>query len=431
MKTIGFLSCVLGVAMSLPAYAQGAPVSIPIRTGVLGATELGYQGYADGIEHPIEGQSFEAYGHEITLDRNGAQPTVTVAGKATKIARFPWILKLGSGGEARAIEIVSHGERLMWTSHWGATFQLDQQPFAVIDADGDGVLWEIGEDAIIGPDSSTATRYTGGAWTTKGGWTLAPDGPRLRASAIALSCPPEMHKAWCRFNVERQAAGCQPVAWDEELARGCRAHVAYLARNDVRGHDEDPSKPGFTEIGRTAAKQSVLGYQYADPLEAIIEQFRTAYHLENVMKPGLLSSAMAIQGTHFACNTEGGKSESVQSGSVAWVWPAHGRRDAFRVFNAGGEQPMPVPGHEKDYQMTLGQVVCAKVTPGKWDLVVETAAGQRIEGVLTFPGKGIAGKPDNDELVILAPAASLPVGMLRATLSRDGAIERRWWFATR
>ena len=44
-----------------------------------------------------------------------------------------------------------------------------------------------------------------------------------------------------------------PLAFDARLGLAARNHAAYLVRHDVRGHDEDPAKEGFS--GRTFSER--------------------------------------------------------------------------------------------------------------------------------------------------------------------------------
>ncbi|HEX5852328.1 MAG TPA: hypothetical protein VFY36_04490 [Solirubrobacteraceae bacterium] len=66
-------------------------------------------------------------------------------------------------------------------------------------------------------------------------------------------------QAFADLNGWRQLAGEPPVLYeDPNLSHGCQLHNAYLATNRIGGHDEDPTLPGYSQLGAQAGSSSVL-----------------------------------------------------------------------------------------------------------------------------------------------------------------------------
>lgn len=61
------------------------------------------------------------------------------------------------------------------------------------------------------------------------------------------------------LNAKREAHGIPAgITENPSWSAACNAHVNYMNLNDYFGHDEDPSKPGYTPEGARAGKSSVL-----------------------------------------------------------------------------------------------------------------------------------------------------------------------------
>lgn len=69
-------------------------------------------------------------------------------------------------------------------------------------------------------------------------------------------------------NARRAQDGMPPLTGDAKMHQGCLNHVDYGLRNfgvshgsfGPDPHDEDPARPGYTELGRKAANRSILGF---------------------------------------------------------------------------------------------------------------------------------------------------------------------------
>lgn len=103
---------------------------------------------------------------------------------------------------------------------------------------------------------------------------------------------------------QRAASGIPPVREDATLAAGCAAYDEYVIRNGLQvadQHFENPRLPGYTVAGDRAARTSVLAYEPASALDALVygEPFRgfgwaygdpwddAAFHLFQLMNPAL------------------------------------------------------------------------------------------------------------------------------------------------
>lgn len=439
------IAVVVGLTIATGAEAdEPAWKPVAVEVGTLDpAADL--HGYFDGFEHAIDGDTFEAYGQKIALVQNGTAWSYRLGDGAPVACRaWPTVVAFGEGPAKRAVWIAARGNALAWTSCYGARFKLGTHAFVMVDADADGALFEPEQDGIVGPYSRTASQFLGTAWTEGDVWELRAAGAGAEQRAFALPRKEASHPindAWRLFNAARAAAGCRYVKWSEESARGCRAHVDYCERNGSQELREDEEKPGYSDEGDTAGRQSVQAIIYDVPREAVLDSLSTTRALSCLLSPDLAECAMAIAGRTFCANYNGDRSGPGHTGPVQWVWPPHGTRDLVLAFNDNGELPMPVPGLELDHYHDLGHAVVAKVddTGDNFVLELTTEKGEKIGGTLTCPNGAVPDHPgikeDNMGLVILAPDKHLPKNTvfrarLRFTLEGEREVVREWTFAT-
>ncbi len=429
------------IAALAPAFAEGEPgtagwTKVVVTPGVLPA-ELEPMGFFDGFEKLIEDGVFTAYGHRVKLDLAGAQPSWSAGGAAVPIRQFPALATFGAEGARRAVWIHHRGATYTWSSHYGARFALDGKTFAIVDADADGVLWEVNEDGLVGPLSMAASPFVGEAWTETAGFKVATKDGAPWSAPAAMPRPGQdpLNAGWMAFNAWRMAGGSTPSVWDETVHKACLAHIDYCIANGVRGHEETEGNAHYTEAGAQAGKDSVLSFGHPVPRDAILEQISTAYHLSAVLSPACRISALAIRGSTFAANVKGDTSGESRSGAVTFVWPPHGGRDFPRMFNGTGEIPMPIPNEEGDYKKPLGQAILAQVSgDGPFALEVVSDKGEVVQGTLTTPDASIEGVSNNHCLVILAPHKALAsnaryTATLRLT-EGEASVVRVWRFQT-
>ncbi len=157
----------------------------------------------------------------------------------------------------------------------------------------------------------------------------------LCVAVPAGAATPAEDLAW--LNAKRAAAGIPgDVALDSGWSEACAAHVAYMRRNVVVAHEEDPELPGYSAAGDWAGRHSVLAS--ADPWTA--ERFiweHAPLHLAQLMAPQLATTGIADDG-QLVCVTTlpgytrqpparaqvvtyPGNGESVAASEIAEEWP--------------------------------------------------------------------------------------------------------------
>jgi hypothetical protein len=115
-------------------------------------------------------------------------------------------------------------------------------------------------------------------------------------------------EAIANLNAQRAANGLPAdVVENPEWSEGCRLHNLYRDANGwgADPHDEDPALPHYTDLGRRAARSSVLG-SGAWPADGANPWEDAPIHLMQVLAPDL-----AVTGWADGC---------------MWTWPGYTRR---------------------------------------------------------------------------------------------------------
>lgn len=133
------------------------------------------------------------------------------------------------------------------------------------------------------------------------------------------------------LNGQRAAAGVPPVTRDPQMDQGCLNHVDYgLMRGGWPGdaHDEEPGSPGYTDLGRDAARGSILGGDMLRGPPPFQHAPGHAYHLHS---PFALTGGV------------GQRTEGALTLSCAWF--RHGRPPASppRAWSVPAEATTGVP----------------------------------------------------------------------------------------
>lgn len=166
-----------------------------------------------------------------------------------------------------------------------------------------------------------------------------------------------------RLNAYRKLASLPPVTLDPALSGPCRAHADYLSKNfdaafagQINVHDEDPKLPGYSEVGRKAARASVVSQSRGggDPLLGLDVWLASFYHRVPLLDPGLTrvgiaSLRQADGGCFVIVDTKTGKSRPKDDWIV--TYPVNKQRQVPCVFCMGfPEVPNPLPrnGASKD-----------------------------------------------------------------------------------
>ncbi|MHC4137290.1 MAG: CAP domain-containing protein [Planctomycetota bacterium] len=416
-----------------------------------------FHGYSGEFQAPIQDGAFTAYGIRIEVDES--EYRVLGSKALSSIKRFPALIELHTDQGTRTVVVHRYGTRFYWSSHWGFRFKVGREPFALIDADADGKIGEVGEDFVVTAQSLVASRFVGEVWTRTGSWLVRrnPKGAGLQAAR----CPgfrPRKHpltQAWCLLQATRMAAGCCPLAWDEERATSATKHARYLVLNNPRPtlsqkdpHEEEPGRPGYSEEGHTAGQAGIISFNNTSPLDHVREHIGTVYHLEDLLDHGHSAGAIGVHkeiGVISFHSSLGTTYSFWPHGPVVWVWPPHGAQQVPQSFNGKGEVPMPIPGKEGEWRTRIGQCIMAKLSgysSARCDLRVFPRRRSRkpeatpVPGWMTSPSQPIGRLPTNDGLVVLAPQAPLPGNtvfecQLRIETEHEGTFRYTWNFRTR
>lgn len=138
----------------------------------------------------------------------------------------------------------------------------------------------------------------------------------LCAAAAAFAVPASASAVTAReaiafLNEQRIANGIPGgIVEDPQWSEGCRLHMAYLQRNGLGlSHDEDPSLPGYTELGAEAGRSAVLtshGYE---------QDGRNPWENAPIHLMQLLTPTLSVTGYSNGC---------------MWTWPGYQRPEPAR-----------------------------------------------------------------------------------------------------
>jgi len=396
------------------------------------------------VAKPLACTVANAYGEDITVMPVGGKLTWKLKEESHPIKSLPTVIRFGPTGNQKAISIFNlRDDELGWAPHWGAEISVDGVTVCLLDADGDGKISSDGSDGICGPDAAVAGSFMGDIWSGIAGYSIRLDetGGKIKVLAKKLPLPldgssADLTAGWSYFNTARQRAGSPPVKWSDSQAAACRKHAEYCANTGQRGHGEDPANRFYSEDGARAGRNSNLGFMYGTYRECVIEQFRTVYHAEGMLFPGLKSSGMALVGKSFAVDIHSDRNDRNDSDSpVIFIWPPHGATGVFTGFNPTGEAPMPIIGKTQAYDLPVGQAVFAKVkAKGGWKLGLATEAKPSVNTYNSDPTNS-ATDPANYMIVCALPQERLAgnteyTAILRSTDNPEKPFYLRWSFKT-
>jgi hypothetical protein len=144
---------------------------------------------------------------------------------------------------------------------------------------------------------------------------------RVLAALIAVASLPALpasaaepgiggRAALAQLNAQRQANGIPgDVAFDQDLAEGCRLHARWMELNGTTAHEEPPGSPGYTQKGAAAGSNSVLGGVWEEPNAGVY--FSNPYEAAPIHLMQLLAPQLARTGIWGPCAT---------------TWPGYVRR---------------------------------------------------------------------------------------------------------
>jgi uncharacterized protein YkwD len=125
---------------------------------------------------------------------------------------------------------------------------------------------------------------------------LATTAPSTAANAAEAQSP-----EWLTVvNLYRASAGLSSVTENAEASAGAIKHSAYLLRNNIIGHDEDPKDPGYSAEGKRAGLTGnvATGYGRLPGQRATIEEWMTApFHGLGMLSPDSKNFGYGLVGT--------------------------------------------------------------------------------------------------------------------------------------
>lgn len=108
-----------------------------------------------------------------------------------------------------------------------------------------------------------------------------------------------------------------------DWSSACAQHNAYMQQNNVIGHGEDPSRPGYTSEGAWAGQNSVLAYgstfDTGNPFEL------APIHLDQLLAPRLNAIGADERGGYVCVTTWPGYLRSPVGTPVIQTYPGDGR----------------------------------------------------------------------------------------------------------
>jgi len=153
---------------------------------------------------------------------------------------------------------------------------------------------------------------------------------------VAAAAAAERAPVLQELNAKRAAHGI-PAGITENPAwsAGCNAHVNYMKLNGVFGHDEDPTKPGYTPEGDSAGNSSVLtsGGWRNDPFES------APTHLAQLLGPKLSVTGFSDNGV--CVHTWPGYQRPYPDDQTRiYSYPGNGTKD-WRFYEYTSYSPLP------------------------------------------------------------------------------------------
>jgi hypothetical protein len=124
----------------------------------------------------------------------------------------------------------------------------------------------------------------------------------------------------------------------------------------INVHDEDPKREGYSQEGRTAARQSAIHFIFGDapPTEAIDDFFAMFYHRMALVRPDLKRVGIAVVSfkgnrSWIVVDTKSGLAAGGKEFTDPACYPAAGQKNVPRAF-ANIESPNPIPAEGKNNQ---------------------------------------------------------------------------------
>ncbi len=232
------------------------------------------------------------------------------------------------------------------------------------------------------------------------------------------------------LNLYRSLAGLPAVVEDPTLSAGDLAHAKYVVRNDVIGHSEDASKPGYTDEGNLAASRSNVAAASQPTMTEtgpIDLWMRGPYHAIGILDPtltrvgfGIAHDSSGSMQSGAALDVLTGRGGSTAGVSFPILFPGDGTRVPLDRYD-GTENPDPLascPGYTAPTGLPLIVQLPPNVAPNVTSSSV-TRDGAAVEHCVFAgsPGDSLG----NRRAVVIIPKDVLRKGATyQATLAVGG-----------
>jgi hypothetical protein len=229
----------------------------------------------------------------------------------------------------------------------------------------------------------------------------------------------DLEAALQEWNRLRLRSGLPPAFLDPDLTRGAMLHAGYMERWG-RGHNEDPTMPGYTEEGARAGKNSSVG---PAPAKSEVHYcYRSLYHRLMLFHPDLRRVGIGVSARFSALDGLSAREER------PWKWPVlvPAPGNDLVPLDFAGEQPEPHPGVLKDQRQAGFPITLlfpdTKVTGAEADLRIGGADGTPVEVLVSSPEKPANSKqPTNFRSICV-----LPVNQLKPATTYTVRVKYKW-----
>lgn len=318
--------------------------------------------------------------------------------------------------------------------------RLGRTQLLFLDLDGDGQL-SAGSDGLAKRGLPFVVAIPKVLLMARGQWTLRFEDEALVLESAAEGLPQSILAAADPLAEIRLRAGLPLLSLDAEASSACAAHIDYLAKNNISSgpetQKETPGRPGYTEAGAHAGKNSCLSSRSPNIVDAIWSWYPTPWRGSPMLDPTVTRVGM-MHGNKVAMFYP------IDRGKLGAPMhhPADGAVQIPRAFGARGEFPNPVPGTDKGkgcgfpIYVTLPAHLHSKAV--KVSLVPLKKSGQNwkagrpVAGVVSTPSRPASPSwPGNSGLALFIPRKPLAARTrYRARFEFEGEETIKFTFTT-
>jgi hypothetical protein len=359
-EAIAIAAVALATALARPVSADGRQTQPQSEFKPLAAEPAVHDGLVDCRSPVIEHERRVALGEawkigdatlEFTLDGETLAVAIATpdAGPSTQqLDDLPALLRIKAFGQAYglSVRLDRDGKHVRLASAFGLAVPVGRKTAYLVDSNLDGQVGSAG-DGLVAPDSKTVgpvKASTTEIWSLTGAVAVRRGGERWLTADLDMPQPadPDHGAAWRQIQWHRQACGVMPLRYQGALEKGMREHIAYMLRNRLRTHYEQPNLPGYSREGARAGATCLIGFEKPSYRVAVRSQLTTLFHRNSLLAPDLAASAMLLEKKTFMVSTRAAMGGPLR-GRVL-VYPGHGMTNVPCEFNIAGEIPCPFEG---------------------------------------------------------------------------------------